>query len=265
MRSHCSRTLSNVTVFAGIDLAWSGRKPTGVCVFEAGPDGTRLLSLECTEATCSALEIASLLNGLGDSVVAGIDAPLIISEGRDAEARMARELGRFGVYAYSARADFLERHGIIQGPRLGSMLAGAGWNLDPAPALSGRAGRHAIEVFPHATIVSLLGAPAALKYKKGRVAGRAAALSVFQGLLRAYLERELPALEGVTSVSADASGLAGRALKALEDQLDALACAVAAHHAWKHGVLGTTVFGSATTGYIAVPRAITSSPAPSSP
>jgi len=243
-----------VTIFAGIDLAWSGRRPTGVCVFEDTRAGARLLRLDCTGADCTAIEVAELLESLGDDVAAGIDAPLIVAAGRDAEACMARELGRFGVYAYSARADFLERHGIVEGPRLGTLLAERGWNLDPHVLLAGGAGRHAIEVFPHATIVSLLGAPAALKYKKGRVAGRVAEMAVFQGLLRAFLVRELPGLAALPVLSADAGVLKGRTLKALEDQLDALACAIAAHHAWKYGAAGTVVFGEAAMGYIAVPR-----------
>ena len=243
-----------MTIFAGIDLAWSGRRPTGVCLFRVEGQGVRLLRLDCTGSDCTATEVAELLGELGDDVVAGIDAPLIVAESRDAEARMARELGRFGVYAYSARADFLERHGILEGPRLGSKLAERGWNLDPHVLLAGGAGRHAIEVFPHATIVSLLRSPAALKYKKGRVAGRVAEMAVFQRLLQGFLARELPELAVLPELSVDAGLFRGNALKALEDELDALACAIAAHHAWKYGATGTVVFGEAATGYIAVPR-----------
>ena len=245
-----------MSVFAGIDLAWSGRRPTGVCVFEGDGAAARSLRLDCTASDCDALSVARLLSELGEEVVAGIDAPLIVAPGRDAEARMARQLGRFGVYAYSARADFLERHGIVQGPRLGVLLAETGWNLDPSALFEARSGRHALEVFPHATIVSLLGAPAALKYKKGRLAGRVAELAVFQRLLREYLERELPGLAALPLLTAAPEALRGTALKAVEDQLDALACAIAAHHAWKYGEVGTMVFGDSGLGYIAVPRPV---------
>ena len=236
----------------GLDLAWSGRKPTGLCVLRAGGDGTVLERLECIDG--DAAEVFSVLEALGRDVVAGIDAPLIVGTERRAEAELARAYGRRGVYAYAARMDFLERHGIAEGVRLGSALAGAGWSLAPlnvSPAVSGRL---ALEVFPHATIVSLLGAEAALKYKKGSLASRREPLRVFQELLAAYAAQHLPCLLQAEALTTPVEGLSGRQMKALEDRLDAMACAIAAHHAWKHGSDGLEVFGDADHGYIAVPR-----------
>lgn len=256
-----------MTVFAGIDLAWSGRKPTGICILETQDGSVVLRELRCTPADATANEIAVFLSTLGPDVVAGIDAPLVVGTARRAEAELARVFGSRGVYAYSARHDFLERHGIAEGPRLGALLQGSGWNLDPALVTAGATGRHALEVFPHAGIVSLLGAPRALKYKKGTRAARLEPMREFQRLLGEHCAGGLECLltEPTALLAAPFENLGRGDLKEVEDKLDAIVCAVSASHMWRHGPGGTLTFGDIHNGYIAVPRPVTSFPAPSSP
>ena len=254
-----------MVAIAGVDLAWSGRKPTGVCVLRAEGATVEFEQLCCIEG--GATDVAAVLLALGEDVLAGIDAPLIVGPARRAEAELARAYGRRGVFAYAARMDFLERHGIVQGPALGTLMAEAGWNLSPQELQPRAPGRHALEVFPHATIVALLGAESALKYKKGSRAKRLGPLVEFQGLLRAYADRELPCLLSAAGgiLTKPVEMMPGRALKDLEDRLDAIACVIAAYHAWKFGAAGLEVFGDDSNGYIAVPKPVTSSLAPSSP
>ncbi|MCO5202779.1 MAG: DUF429 domain-containing protein [Chloroflexi bacterium] len=247
------RYASEVTVFAGVDLAWSGRNPTGLCVLRHGAAGLHFESLGCARLT--GVEVAAWLDTLGPEVIAGIDAPLLASPTRRAEAELARVYGSRGVYAYAARPDFLERRGIAEGPRLGHALLASGWSLDP------RSGddRRAIEVFPHAAIVALFGAARALRYKKGPVASRMEPLREYQRLIRTHVRSEAPELlasplgdflrEPVERVSV-------RSVKDTEDRLDAITCALSAHHIWRHGGLGTMVFGDGSSGYIAVPVAV---------
>lgn len=252
-------------LIAGVDLAWSGRKPTGICLLEATTAGVELLQLRCTEATHTALEVAAWLDSLGPDAVAGIDAPLIVTDERGAEAELARTFGRQGVFAYAARNGFLGRHGILEGPRLGERLAAGGWNLDPVQVSPQSSGRHALELFPHAIIVSLLGAPSALKYKKGSRLARLGPLAEFQVLLRTHCSELVPGALARGVFTGVPGTVPGRQLKAIEDQLDALACALGAYHIWKFGPPGTLVFGDAVNGYIAVPRPVTSSLEPSFP
>lgn len=255
-----------MTVLAGIDLAWSGRNPTGLCVVSGEGARWKLERLECLP-NAAAAEIAELLDSLGPDVVAGIDAPLIVGPQRRAEAHLARSFGSLGVYAYAARQDFLERHGIVEGPRLGRLLRAMGWSLDPRE--SSWPGRHALEVFPHATIVSLLGAKRALRYKKGAIAARLGPLTEFQARLRTHAEAHLPCLleDAAETLTARPVVTSGRALKDLEDRLDAVACVLAAHHAHRFGGAGLELFGDLDNGYISVPKpvAATSVLAPSSP
>lgn len=236
-----------MVTIAGVDLSWNGRKPTGLCAISFEPTGPRVVELGCR--VLDADGVAAWLEALGPAVVAGIDAPLIATHSRRAESEMARVYGKIGVFAYAARPAFLESHGIAEGPRLGGLLLAAGWNLDPARNTA----RTALEVFPHAICVAMLGAERALKYKKGRVASRLLGLEALRSLLQNFVRTELPALELPLSLDRPLPAMGGRALKAAEDQLDAIACAMAAYHAWRHGLAPSEVFGNAVDGYIAVP------------
>lgn len=241
-----------MTVFAGVDLAWSGRNPTGRCVLRSTGAGTELMLLDC--ARLDGADVAGWMDSLGEEVVAGIDAPLIVTESRVADAAMARVYGRRGVFAYAARPRFLEEHGIAEGPRLGDALLRKGWNL--APGALSRGGRHALEVFPHATTVALFGASRAIRYKRGPLAQRLQALGTYRGLILAYIAAACPGLMEPSLAQLLDGPLvpaSAGALKDLEDRLDALVCALAAHHAWKYRAAGMEVFGDASSGYIAVP------------
>lgn len=241
-----------MTLLVGIDLAWSGVKPTGICVLDAA--GARLGARCLATVTWPPEAVFEWLESLGDDVLAAIDAPLVIGDQRRAEALMASAFPGTGLRAYSARWDFLARHGITAGPELGALLAAAGWSLEPTEVCV--RGRRAVEVFPHAVIVSLLQSPRLLKYKKGAMGSRRAALATFQVLLGGYAGKCLPVASEcpvAARIANDVMSLRGAALKGHEDELDAIACAFAAHHFLTGGPEPMRVFGDATEGYIAVP------------
>jgi predicted RNase H-like nuclease len=268
-RREARRYATRVTVFAGVDLAWSGRKPTGRCVLRLHGGELRFELLDAP--TLTPYEVADWLGTLGPRVVAGIDAPLIVSPTRAAEPELARAYGSRGVYAYAARPAFLERHGIAGGPELGSLLMAGGWSVDPGEIST--AGRVALEVFPHATTVSLFGAARALRYKRGPRALRLEALRGYERLIRSSIDERCPELRSGLHgrlVEVPASPPSGAGMKELEDRLDAVVCALSVYHIWRHGGAGMTVFGDSMSGYIAVPVRVpgpvpTSSRAPSSP
>jgi predicted RNase H-like nuclease len=197
------------------------------------------------------------LLGHGGSVVAAVDAPLLRRPGCMAERELARAFGRYHAAAYNANMDFLERKGLLAGPRLGEALLSARFSLDPLALTACAEGRFAFEMYPHAFHVAAFGLERRLGYKKGRIAGRKAELAVYQEQLRAMVGRLAPGLaddERVVDVLASSALTAtGRALKALEDRLDALTCALAALIAWRDGISAGDVFGDAESGYIAVP------------
>jgi predicted RNase H-like nuclease len=242
-----------MTALVGLDLAWTGHHPSGVCVLRVIEDRLRLETLETRIASPDAF--ADWLTDLDASVVVAIDAPLVRSTACDAERQLGRAFARFHASAYMATPDFLSRHGLVAGPALGTALAARGWSVDPAVAREG--GRVAFEMYPHAFHIVTFGLDRRLAYKKGRLEARRTAFATYQEHLRAtlqVLDAELAAEPRIVDLLAPAALSAGaRALKDLEDRLDALTCALAAAEAWRHGIAAADIFGTVRDGYIAIP------------
>jgi predicted RNase H-like nuclease len=96
------------------------------------------------------------------------------------------------------------------------------------------------------------------RYKKGARARRLPEFKSFQLALCEFAADDCGLAEAshlMARLGTPASGLVGRALKAHEDELDAIACALAAFHFIRSGSEGMQLFGDATEGYIAVPVA----------
>ncbi len=258
-----------MVLLAGLDLAWTATHETGVCLIEHDGFTTRLLRLDAV--VLSPAEFAAML-GIHGPVVAAIDAPLIVGPARTAERQLGTVYGRFKASAHSANRALLESTGRMAGPRLAGELLGLGFELDPRALPPGSPRRHALEVYPHAAHVALFGLRERIPYKRKR--GRSVAfvrsqLCCYQQLLAGLVAETMPVLaaeprlQAVLGPAATAAG--GTALKRLEDQLDAVTCALVAFLAWRDGGDRLELFGDVTQGHIAVPRRATSGRAPSSP
>ncbi len=241
-------------VFAGLDLAWTRGRPSGICILaeDAGGVGVERIETLITLPTAFAQTLAAL----DETVYAAIDAPLIISPERRAEGLLARRFGRAKAYAYHVSRDWLERHNALAGPQLGEALAARGF-VHATPPAPRAPGRFMLEAFPHATHVALFGLAERMKYKRGPLASRAVVMAAYQAELGRLLHGTLPSVASDPRIRSllDPAAIpaTGREMKTLEDRLDALTCAVAAHHAWQHGPAGLETFGTPEHGQITIP------------
>ena len=244
-----------MVTFVGLDLAWTATHETGICVLEETNGGVVLRKLCCRISTPEGF--ATMCESFGDDVVVGIDAPLVVQPERRAEAELGRKYAKYHAGAFSANMPFLTKMKGLAGPDLAKLLKDRHFCLDPERLTAKALGRFALEVFPHPAHVSLFPIPMALKYKKGKVGCRRIALAHYQAHLTRLLARELPlvltAPEVQKALLASAVEAKGRALKNLEDRLDALTCAYIAYHCWRHGRPGFEVFGCSDHGCIVVP------------
>ncbi len=244
-----------MTFLLGLDLAWTPHNETGVCLLETHGSRVELRRLGC--AVESAVSFAQTVTELGPDVVVAVDAPLVRTASCVAERELARVFGRFHASAYTASVDFLMRRNLMAGPQLGEALRAAGVELNPTSLLPGARGRYAFEMYPHAAHVVYFTLERRLLYKKGRLSARRTGLAGYQSLLATLLERDLPGVAASLELHAllgEGSLIGGgRALKHVEDQLDALTCAYAAFIAWRDGITPEEVFGSHPDGYIVVP------------
>jgi predicted RNase H-like nuclease len=239
--------------FVGVDLAWGGRRPSGVAVLDPGG-----VVVDEGWAT-SDEELSGVLaaHDRGGAVVA-LDAPLVVTNPagtrRAAEAELQRRYGRAGAGPYPTNL------GLLGGRVRAMELVGR----SPRPYLTvprdpgRRAGWWAVEVFPAPALVELGGLERAVRYKKrppaARRAGLRAVAAVLNGLAAAdprlrvdpagVLARELGRLEA----------LRGAGLQAVEDLADAHVCAYVGLWWWTHGPAATLVAGDDRTGAILVPR-----------
>ncbi|MEP7216043.1 MAG: DUF429 domain-containing protein [Anaerolineaceae bacterium] len=244
-----------MVAFVGLDLAWTAHHETGVCVLEQTGESVVLRELHCSVSSPEAF--AAVCEWFGEDVVVAVDAPLVVEPERRAEAELGRVYGAKHAGAYSANMPFLTTMNGLAGPNLAKQLEEGGFELDPGKLTAQAHGRFALEVFPHPAHVELFELPMALKYKKGRVACRKSALRHYQVHLAEFLSGELPLVLGAPPVrqvlDAEALAAKGKALKNLEDRLDALTCAYIAYHCWRHGQVGFRIFGCGAHGSIVVP------------
>lgn len=235
--------------FLGVDLGWTSQ-PSGVAALVWDGRALQLSALSRIESPDAVAHwvLSQLSNGPG---MVAIDAPTIIRNQtgmRPCEREIHHHLGRFhaGCYPSNLSSPFAARTLAFSAALLSAGIHHASC-IEPH-----RPGRYQIEVFPHAASIHLLGLSRILKYKKGRIGERRVALAEFQRLLLSKLPAHEPALR---ELALPAVPRGGSALKAHEDQLDALLCAYIGAWWWYWGTPRTLVLGDEENGFIVVPVA----------
>ena len=247
------------TVYLGLDLAWSERNPSGLAACCGNPQGAHLCCrphrLQATD------EIVQAIRDLcGDKpAILAIDAPLLVPNEtglRRAEAELAAAFRRYDAGPHPANRRLLRRYGGIRGETIITALATDGFRYAPMIE-AGAGGRLIVEVFPHPATVVLFRLPRILKYKArpGRsLTERRQELQRYLDLL-AELQGSDPPLSGVqnlwTGLEIERSGPA--ALKAIEDEADALLCAYIALYGHRWGAARCRSFGTTEGGAIFTP------------
>lgn len=237
--------------FVGLDLAWGERKPTGIAVVDA--DG-RLVHI------AAALDDEGIRAALapytgGDCLVA-IDAPLVVTNPtgqRPAESALNRDFGKFHAGAHPANTGKPEFAGTPRGARLADAL---GLDMDPGS----RAGRRAIEVYPHPATVALFRLPRTLKYKAkpGRGLDQLRSellrlMELIEGLAQATPPLRVADHDAWTALrQAVQSAQRKSELRRAEDPVDAVVCAYVALY-YTRRPADVTTYGDFTTGYIVTP------------
>jgi predicted RNase H-like nuclease len=246
----------------GVDLAWGEKNGDGVCLIEyIPPEGGRRVSARIlTHAHVRGDDALFAVLGGADGSFAStdgvpslfwaFDAPLVCvnSSGRrpvDGLVSAAFRAQHAGCYPVNLR--------LASRPlRIAARLAAEGFLLAsdlPSPS----APRVAAEVFPHPALVRWLGLDRILEYK--RKAGRPRAHSDAEfGRLQRSLGRLCATHFPWLSCNVDTARLlAAPWSKPVEDQLDALVCALIALWHIGHSGRRSEVFGDQSTGFVLVP------------
>jgi predicted RNase H-like nuclease len=239
--------------FVGVDLAWGGRRPSGLAVLDAGG---RVVAEGWATTDEDVSEFLAAHDAEG--AVLALDAPLVVGNPagtrRGCEAELQRRYGSVGAGPYPTNL------GLLGGRvRAMELVGGSDRPYVTVPRDPGRrTGWWAVEVFPAPALVELGRLGRAVRYKKGppeaRRAGLAAVAAVLAGLAGADPPLRLDPVGALARELGRLEALRGAGLKAVEDLADAHVCAYVGLWWWRHGPAGTLVAGDDATGAILVPR-----------
>jgi len=234
--------------FVGLDLALGEKNQSGVAVIDA--DG-RLLHVGIAEDDAGIIDAVTRYTR--DECLVAIDAPLIVNNAtgqRPCEAALNRDFHRFQAGARPAFTDKPE----FKDPRGARLAAALGLDMDP----ESRAGRRAIEVYPHPATIVLFNLDKTLKYKRGDFADRQHALVELMSHIE-KLDNATPRLRVNRNMAwvelrkrVEAATRPGQ-LDRDEDSVDAVLCAYVALYRY-HRPEDVTVYGDFATGYIVTPK-----------
>jgi predicted RNase H-like nuclease len=238
--------------FAGIDLGWSSGA-SGLCCLSWQTDHLVLVDLQIQAEISQVLAWVEAQFSPQEAGVIAVDAPTVIPNQtgmRLCDRLTHRYFGRYHAGSYPAN---LSRPFAQRTVGLGQSLEAMGFRhlpeAGPQPL-----GRYQLEVFPHPATVQLFNLNRILKYKKGPVAERQVALNQLRQLIHQTLPQLTPSVDwSAGSLPLPDIPTGGRALKAVEDQLDSLICAYVAAHWWYWGAERNWVLGDRQQGYIVVP------------
>ncbi|MEL1135062.1 DUF429 domain-containing protein [Desulfitobacterium sp. THU1] len=241
--------------FIGIDLAWTYRKETGICVID---DNGNVLF--CESQKYSDEMLAGLVKHYSaQGAVVAIDAPLVVANETGSRAcdrnLMKEKIHGRNLSLFNCSREYLQRtYGAIRGEEVVRSIQ----ELTPEFVLTTipKDRSHSIiEVFPSSIVLGLFSDAFPVKYKhKSSVElyNSKNEMTRLLGLINHLSEYDPPVfnasdyfspykVEGFTTKSA---------FKSFEDQVDAFLCAYAAYwHSKKEG----KIFGDEKTGFILVP------------
>jgi predicted RNase H-like nuclease len=239
--------------FVGVDLAWGGRRPSGLTVLDPG-------GVVVGEGWATSDEELSGFLAAHDpgGAVLALDAPLVVGNPagtrRGCEAELQRRYGRVGAGPYPTNL------GLLGGRvRAMELVRRSERPYLTVPRDPGRGqGWWAVEVFPAPALVELGRLGRALPYKKGppeaRRAGLRAVAAVLDGLAGATPPLLLDRAGTLAGELGRLDERRGAGLKAVEDLADAHVCAYVGLWWWTHGRAATLVAGDDASGAILVPR-----------
>ena len=237
--------------FAGVDLAWAGRNPTGVAVVDS-----RGLLVHVGAGRDDAEVLAALSPYVRGDCLVAFDAPLVVTNPtgqRPAEAALNRDFRRFEAGAHPANTAKPE---FADGPRAARLAYAMGLDLDPRSS----APRRAIEVYPHPATVVFFRLARTLKYKAKPGRGidqlKAELLVLMDGvekLAHAAVPLHVAGHEDWVRLRHRVTTAQRKSeLRRAEDPVDAVVCAYVALFAQRRPA-DVTIYGDFATGCIVTP------------
>lgn len=239
--------------FIGIDLAWTYKNESGICVMD---ESGEVLILE--SAAFSDEEIVNIVKSYGNETLhIAIDAPLVVNNetgSRQAERDLQRgRIHGHRLFAFNSNRTFLmKKFKSIRGEVLSQLI------IDCLPKISigmNEVGSSIIETFPTGIVSGLFPDIFPVRYKRkkgitfeetvGQMVLLIERITLFeeQNIIRGFSEKLL----------LDETAATRKHHKHLEDKLDAVLCALGLYMIYKN-MAGPRKFGTDENGFILIPE-----------
>ena len=230
----------------GLDLAWGERRPDGLCLLRG--QGRRIVEVRhaLTRGEAELLGWIRTHTDPEEPLLLCLDAPVVCPNrtgARPVDRLTHRLFHREQAAAHPANCALCARP-----LRVVRRLQRARFSIATDWPTTRRA---LFEVFPHPATVRWFGLARTIKYKRGPVAARRREFARLQRLLRSWLAEEAPE---ILRTAATGALLRAPWTKDLEDQTDALLCALVGRQGAIHGRRSLEVLGDLRTGFIVLPK-----------
>jgi len=232
-------------ILAGIDLAWGEKNADGVCLLSGHPDQVTCLFLGRVQGDGPLLETVIPASG-SEGVLLAMDAPVVCPNetgARPVDQLLHRKFRDAHAGAYPANRRLCARP-----LRVVECLLEQGFEIGTEPPWNRR---QVLETFPHPCTLRWFERDRIFKYKKGRVAEKRIEFAALQRALLSHLRSRLPRLSEQVEVLAL---LKQTWSKSVEDQTDALMCALLAYDHWYGQGRLTEILGDLQTGFVVIPK-----------
>lgn len=226
----------------GLDLAWGDKRPDGYCLLRVDGEVARIAEVGLVRGDEALVGWVRRSVSDGPAFIA-MDGPVICTN--DTGARPVDRLTHVHFGRFKCGCHPVNRRLGARPLRVSARFAESGF-------VAGWTGKRCLaEVYPHPAMVRWFGLGERLAYKRGTVAEKRKVFRELQGhVLRTLVER-FPEVEPGDEVR----GLLEQVwTKDIEDQTDALVCALIGWWHVREGGRRTQVLGDLETGFLLVPE-----------
>lgn len=240
---------STTAWIVGIDLAWGDKRKDGLCLIHATRDGAKVIKTTTTQGDDALLTWLQQYVPSSECALLAIDAPLIVPNAkgcRPVEKQISREFWKYDAFCHCSNST---NPNCARPIRVARLLRENGFTIGFDLK---KDTRMATEVYPHPAMIRLFDLDLILKYKNNKqgVPTKKLEFKKLQDLLRKSLEHHRIDI----GMSQDMEVLlkAGWS-KTVEDQTDAVVCALIGYIHWKHQGNSSKIIGSIEEGFILLP------------
>lgn len=241
-------------IFIGIDLAWSYKNDTGICIMD---DSGRVLRHQAAVLDDRAL-IDLIISFGPQAVCVGIDAPLVVTNttgSRPAEGLMMRDrVNGHRLQAFNSNRAYFDR--VFGGLRGEIIVQGVKRQIKEARVTDVMAPEpiKMMEIFPTGICAGMFPEEFPIGYKiKGKKRFEATKAGMKRLIERLHAEEAQGTITGATkALDIDLTDLTKKAYKNLEDKADAFLCAYGMYMIWQ-GLAEQRRYGSQEEGFIVIP------------